>query len=65
MVGKFKRECSVSVAAVAFATVALACVTLVCRYELLAQNGFTKLPNSLKIDDGYYGNGFYFTRSPR
>jgi hypothetical protein len=65
MVGKFERECSVSLGAVTFVYVASVCVKLFYRYELLAQNGFTKLPNSLKIDDGYYGEGFYFTRSPR
>ena len=65
MVGQSKRECSVSAAAVAFVTGTFACVTLVCRYEPLAQNGFINLPKSLKIDEGYYGKGFYFTRFPR
>ena len=37
----------------------------VCRYEPIAQNGFVNLPSQLKIDKGYYGNGFYFTRFPR
>jgi hypothetical protein len=36
-----------------------------CRYEPIAQNGFVNLPTQLKIDDGYYGKGFYFTRFPR
>ena len=36
-----------------------------CRYEPIAQNGFVNLPSQLKIDDGYYGKGFYFTRFPR
>ncbi len=35
------------------------------RYEPIAQNGFVNLPTQLKIDDGYYGKGFYFTRFPR
>ena len=40
-------------------------VTARCRYEPIAQNGFVNLPTQLKIDDGYYGKGFYFTRFPR
>ena len=40
-------------------------VTLVYSYEALAQNGFTNIPKQLKIDEGYYGKGFYFTRFPR
>ena len=36
-----------------------------CRYEPIAQNGFVNLPTQLKIDEGYYGKGFYFTRFPR
>ena len=35
------------------------------RYEPIAQNGFVNLPTQLKIDEGYYGKGFYFTRFPR
>ena len=35
------------------------------RYEPIAQNGFVNLPTQLKIDAGYYGKGFYFTRFPR
>ena len=31
----------------------------------MAQNGFVNLPRELKIDAGYYGSGFYFTRYPR
>ena len=40
-------------------------VTLVYSYEANAQNGFTNIPKQLKIDEGYYGKGFYFTRFPR
>ena len=65
MVGQFKGECSVSPLPWLLRWDALARVTLVCRYELLAQNGFMNLPKSLKIDEGYYGKGFYFTRFPR
>ena len=36
-----------------------------CRYLPVAQNGFVNLPSQLKIDAGYYGSGFYFTRYPR
>ncbi len=42
-----------------------ACVTVICRYEPIAQNGFVNLPTQLKIDEGCYGKGFYFTRFPR
>ena len=41
------------------------CVTWRRRYELIAKNGFVNLPTQLKIDAGYYGKGFYFTRFPR
>ena len=34
-------------------------------YLPVAQNGFVNLPRELKIDPGYYGSGFYFTRYPR
>ena len=34
-------------------------------YLPVAQNGFVNLPRELKIDAGYYGSGFYFTRYPR
>jgi GTPase SAR1 family protein/t-SNARE complex subunit (syntaxin) len=34
-------------------------------YLPVAQNGFVNLPSQLKIDEGYYGSGFYFTRYPR
>jgi hypothetical protein len=44
---------------------ARACVTVRVRYEPIAQNGFVNLPKQLKIDEGYYGKGFYFTRFPR
>jgi hypothetical protein len=68
MVGKLERECCVSNPIIA-AILVLACfflhVTLVCSYEALAQNGFTNIPKQLKIDEGYYGKGFYFTRFPR
>ena len=36
-----------------------------CRYLPVAQNGLVNLPTQLKIDEGYYGKGFYFTRFPR
>ena len=36
-----------------------------CRYLPVAQNGLVNLPSQLKIDAGYYGSGFYFTRYPR
>jgi hypothetical protein len=36
-----------------------------CRYLPVAQNGFVNLPSQLKIDTGYFGSGFYFTRYPR
>jgi hypothetical protein len=67
MVGTLERECSVSNAIIA--SLSFACfflhVTLVYSYEALAQNGFTNIPKQLKIDEGYYGKGFYFTRFPR
>jgi hypothetical protein len=44
---------------------ARACVTVRVRYEPIAQNGFVNLPTQVKIDEGYYGKGFYFTRFPR
>ena len=53
-----------SAAAAAFFA-ARVCVTVMCRYEPIAQNGFVNLPTQLKIDEGYYGKGFYFTRFPR
>jgi hypothetical protein len=31
----------------------------------VAQNGFQHLPPSMKIDEGYFGEGFYLTRYPR
>jgi len=34
-------------------------------YQAVAQNGFANLPSDLKLDQGFYGNGFYFTRYPR
>jgi hypothetical protein len=40
-------------------------VILVRSYQPLAQNGFIDIPKQLKIDEGYYGKGFYFTRFPR
>jgi hypothetical protein len=44
---------------------ARACVTVRFRYEQIAQNGFVNLPTQVKIDGGFYGKGFYFTRFPR
>ena len=42
------------------------CLSLThCSYLPVAQNGFVNLPSQLKIDAGYYGSGFYFTRYPR
>ena len=49
----------------AAAHAALASHSLLCRYLPVAQNGFVNLPSQLKIDAGYYGSGFYFTRYPR
>ncbi len=40
-------------------------MTVRCRYEPIAQNGFVNLPKQLKIDEGYFGKGFYFTRCHR
>ncbi len=34
-------------------------------YHGAAQNGFWNLPTHLKIDPGYFGEGFYLTRYPR
>jgi hypothetical protein len=34
-------------------------------YHGAAQNGFWNLPSHLKIDPGYFGEGFYLTRYPR
>ncbi len=34
-------------------------------YYGAAQNGFWNLPSHLKIDPGYFGEGFYLTRYPR
>jgi hypothetical protein len=34
-------------------------------YHGAAQNGFWNLPSHLKLDPGYYGEGFYLTRYPR
>jgi GTPase SAR1 family protein len=34
-------------------------------YHGVAQNGFWNLPSHLKIDPGYFGEGFYLTRYPR
>ncbi len=34
-------------------------------YHGAAQNGFWDLPSHLKIDPGYFGEGFYLTRYPR
>ena len=34
-------------------------------YHGAAQNGFWNLPSHLKIDPGYFGEGFYLTRCPR
>ena len=34
-------------------------------YQAVAQNGFSNLPSVLRLDQGFYGNGFYFTRYPR
>ncbi len=34
-------------------------------YYGAAQNGFWKLPSHLKVDPGYFGEGFYLTRYPR
>jgi hypothetical protein len=49
----------------AAAHAAFASHSLLCRYLPVAQNGFVNLPSQLKIDAGYYGSGFYFTRYPR
>ncbi len=34
-------------------------------YHGVAQNGFWDLPSHLKLDPGYFGQGFYLTRYPR
>ena len=34
-------------------------------YHGAAQNGFWNLPSHLKLDPGYFGEGFYLTRYPR
>jgi hypothetical protein len=34
-------------------------------YHGAAQNGFWNLPQHLKLDPGYFGEGFYLTRYPR
>ncbi len=34
-------------------------------YHGAAQNGFWNLPTHLKLDPGYFGEGFYLTRYPR
>jgi hypothetical protein len=36
-----------------------------CRYLPVAQNGFVNLPSQLKVDDGWYGSGFYQLHNPR
>lgn len=34
-------------------------------YYGIAQNGFWNMPSHLKLDAGYFGDGFYLTRYPR